>query len=103
MPLPVLEAHLDQIPPLVAEESLQSVERIAFGVGAMKEDDRTALLRQWRRDLDIRAERPRDRASMRRMAAASGIGMTVVPAKDSNGQRIPRKGRAGPRNRRDRP
>lgn len=94
MPLPILEAHLDQIVSLTAEESLLASERTAVGTGSITKESRDDALRGWRHDMGVRAAKatPFD-------LAAAGIGVRRVKASND---RKPRQGGTRPRNRRPR-
>ena len=76
----LLDAYMDALPALEAQEQLRAVTAAALGSGRMEPRLADRLLTDLRRTAGIRrprAARPRDLADLRRTAGAAGVGVRV--------------------------
>lgn len=81
MPVPLLNAHAEKLPRLVAEESLREAERIAVGSGSLKKGVGSRITSGWLRQAD--QHRPAVRATSKAVyrATMAGLGIGVKPTK----------------------
>lgn len=80
MPTPLLGAHIDAMPHLLAEESLRAVERVAIGGGRVKRGTARAVTGRWQRLANEHRyvlSRPRSRAEYRAQMAVHGVGVRM--------------------------
>jgi hypothetical protein len=79
MPLPLLSAHLREMPKLRAEEALRGVSVALVGSGRMKRHAARGQMRAWERQATDRADRVRLKAKTpaeyRLHMAAMGLGV----------------------------
>lgn len=80
MPAPLLDAYLDALPALEAQEDLRAVTVAALAAGTMPRRQADAVLRDLRRKAGAgapRAARPRDLADLRRGLRGAGVAVRV--------------------------
>ena len=81
MPMPLVAAHIDAMPHLIAEESLRAVERVAIGSGRVKRGTARAVTGRWQRLANEHRyvlARPSSRQEYRVQMAMSGIAVRTV-------------------------
>lgn len=77
----LLNAYSEQLPRLVAEESLQAAERMAVGSGSLKKGVGRRIASGWERATDRQRTvmRPKGRAQYMAQMAGVGIAVKSVP------------------------
>lgn len=77
MPIPLLNAYAEQLPQLVAEESLLAVTRVAVGTGSVRKGEGPRLMASWTRTAGQgqAAPRPKGPAEYAARMAVMGIGV----------------------------
>lgn len=84
MPTRILAVYAEALPVVRAQASLEGVTVAAVGTGTMKKAARDEVLRDWRRVAQSFATPVKpNAAALRRLAAASGIGVRVEKRRPS--------------------
>lgn len=80
MPAPLLNAYSEQLPRIVAEESLQVAQRVAVGSGTLKKGVGRRISETWTRQAGQRPSvvRPKSREMYQAQMAGLGIGVKMV-------------------------
>ncbi len=81
MPPGLLNAFIDQIAPLRAEESLLTAERVAVGTGSLRKGVGRRITAGWERQTDRQRPKMRARSREQYQALLAGVGIGVKPAR----------------------
>lgn len=79
MPAPILNAYIDKLEELHAEESLATATRVAVGSGALKRQTALRIQREWQKASGYKP--PRVEVT-NRQAMRSMVGMLGLPVRD---------------------
>jgi len=80
MPSPLLNAYAEQLPRIMAEESLLAAQVVAVGAGTLRRGDRSRTIHAWERQADQPrvVVRPQGRAMYDAQMAQAGIAVKRV-------------------------